>query len=65
MFNFLIYSVFRCKKANLDERYWEGHKIVVERAAEPKDVYWENISVSTVARIKKTLTTYGITFGVL
>jgi hypothetical protein len=64
-FNFLVYSVFRCKKVKVDWRFWEGHKITVERVVEPKDVYWENISVTTVARIKKSLITYSITFGVL
>ena len=61
-FNFLIYSVFRCKGAKADNRYWEGNRIMVERASEPSDVYWENLSVSTIGRIKKSLVTNSIAF---
>ena len=58
--NFIIYKVFRCKKAKVDERYWEGNHITVERAVLPGDVYWENLSVSTTDRVKKSLVTNGI-----
>jgi hypothetical protein len=46
-------------------RYWEGQRVYVERAAEPGDVYWENLSVSTFERVKKSLITYTITFFAL
>jgi hypothetical protein len=33
----------------------------MERAAEPTDVFWENFSIDTVKRVKKSLLTYCIT----
>ena len=58
--NLFIYKILRCKKANADARNWEGNQIFVERAAEPGDIYWENLSVNTIKRVKKTLITYTI-----
>ena len=60
--NIIIYKVFRCKKAHADDRYWEGKRIFVEKAAEPGDIYWENLSVKTISRVRKTLITYIIAF---
>ena len=60
-FNFVIYNIFRCKDAKVDERYWEGQRVIVERAAEPTDIFWENLSVTTIERVKKSLATYGVT----
>ena len=62
VFNLFIFEVFRCKKAYTDDRYWEGKRIFVEKAAEPGDIYWENLSVKTIKRVKKTLITYTIAF---
>ena len=60
--NLFIYKVLGCKKSNADDRYWEGKRIFVEKAAEPGDIYWENLSVKTISRVKKTLITYTIAF---
>lgn len=60
--NFIIYKVFRCRKANIDDRYWEGSHVIVERAAEPSDVYWENLSVSTTGRVRKSFITNSVAF---
>lgn len=60
LINFIIYSIFRCRKSNFDERYLEGSRVIVERAAEPSDVYWENLSVTTMGRVKKSFITNGV-----
>ena len=69
--NFLFYTVFKCKNSKIDSRYWEGNRIYVERAAEPTDVYWENLDENTLKRLKKMGITYfvtavclGIAFGI-
>ena len=41
--------------------YWEGKHIVAERAPLPGDIYWENLSVNSKSRAKKTLITYAVT----
>jgi hypothetical protein len=64
-FYFLIYDIFRCRNSKIDNRYWEGRRVIVERAAEPTDIYWENLSVSTLERVKKTFYTYLMAFGCL
>ena len=58
---FLYYQVFKCKKVKIEGRFWEGKRIIIERAAEPIDVYWENLSVKDSQRLAKTLITYSIT----
>jgi len=61
-YSFLIYDVFRCKNSKVNNRYWDGNRVYVERAAEPTDIYWENLSVSFNDRVKKSFQTYMITF---
>jgi len=60
-FFFVWYRIFNCKKSKLDSRHWEGHRIVVERATEPGDVYWENLAVTDVERFFRQLLTYFVT----
>jgi hypothetical protein len=62
---FVYYRILRCKKSKLEKRFWGGHRIIVERAAEPADVYWENLSVKEYHRIFRTLLTYSVTFLLL
>jgi hypothetical protein len=62
---FVYYRIMRCKKSKLEKRFWEGQRIIVERAAEPADVYWENLSVKEYQRIFRTFLTYTITFILL
>lgn len=58
---FVYYKLFKCKKVKIERRYWEGERIIVERAAEPGDVYWENLSITPFQRLKNILLTYTIT----
>ena len=62
--NFIWYKLF-CQKNNIDDRYIDGQQIHVERAAEPLDIFWENLSISTRSRLKRVLISYLITFLVL
>ena len=62
---FVYYRILRCKKSKLEKRFWDGNRVVVERAAEPADVYWENLSVKEYRRIFRTLLTYSVTFFIL
>ena len=64
-FFFIYYKILKCKHTKLERRYWEGERIIIERAAEPGDVYWENLSVSQSQRFFKTVITYSITFVLL
>jgi hypothetical protein len=61
LFWFVWYKIFRCKNSKANRRYWEGDRVVVERATEPGDVYWENLSVSDMERTARQLLTYFIT----
>jgi Calcium-activated chloride channel len=45
-----------------DPRWWEGQRIDIERAAEPTNVYWENMAITFSNRFKRTLITYFIAF---
>lgn len=65
VFFFIIYRIFRCKENKLEKRYWEGKRVIVERASEPGDVYWENLSISSTQRFIKSLVTYSLTFILL
>lgn len=58
---FVYYKLLKCKKSKIERRYWDGERIIVERAAEPGDVYWENLSVTPFQRLKNILLTYTIT----
>ncbi|CAI2378511.1 unnamed protein product [Moneuplotes crassus] len=67
----IIYNVLRLKNSNIHNRYWDGNLIYAERAVEPGDIYWENLSVSSRTRFKKILWTsfialvcLGVAFGV-
>ncbi|CAI2378713.1 unnamed protein product [Moneuplotes crassus] len=67
----IIYNVFQLKNSNINNRDWDGNLIYAERAAEPGDIYWENLAVSPRTRFKKILWTsfialvcLGIAFGV-
>lgn len=59
--SFLLINILKCRQRQIDERYWDGQRIYVERAAEPTDVYWENLNVTTLERVKIGFKTYGIT----
>jgi len=45
-----------------DDRWWEGRRIDIERAAEPTNVLWENMAVKPNERFVKALGTYGLAF---
>lgn len=60
-FFFVWYKIFRCKNSKINNKYWEGERVIVERATEPGDVYWENLSVTDFERFLRQLLTYFIT----
>ena len=62
LINFILLKIFRCKKAYTDERWWEGRWIDVERAAEPTNIFWENMAVKQKTRVWKASVTYFIAF---
>ncbi|CAI2379579.1 unnamed protein product [Moneuplotes crassus] len=74
-FNRVLFNVFKYQSPNISRRYWDGNLIYTERAAEPGDIYWENLAVSTRTRLRKVLWTssvaifclgaaFGINFGI-
>jgi hypothetical protein len=54
LISFIVYKIFRCKNSKIDNRYLDGNRIVVQRAPEPTDIFWENLGVKTQTRVKKT-----------
>ena len=62
---YVLFKLFRCKRWCDDKRYWNGRHIKMERAAEPTDIFWENLSVVATERFRKSVLTYLITFLVL
>lgn len=61
---FIVHKIFRCQ-VKFDETYFDGHKVFAERAPEPGDVFWENLSVAFIKRFKMTLITYTLTAVIL
>jgi hypothetical protein len=59
--SFVWYSIFKCKQAKGKNTYWNGKRVIVERATEPGDVYWENLSVKDFERVMRQCLTYFIT----
>lgn len=59
--SFVWYSIFKCKQAKGKNTYWKGKRVIVERATEPGDVYWENLSVKDFERVMRQCLTYFIT----
>jgi hypothetical protein len=42
-------------------KYFNGYRVYVERAAEPTDIYWENLSIKLSERVKLSFFTYLVT----
>jgi hypothetical protein len=53
------------KNSLQDARWWEGKRIDIDRAAEPTNIFWENMGIPDSTRIKRSLVTYLITFLLL
>lgn len=62
---FIWYKIFRCKRSKLSNKFWEGKRVIVERATEPSDVFWENLAVTDARRFLRQCLTYFITFLLL
>lgn len=65
IWNIIAIYIFRCHNKYIDKRWWEGHRIDIQRAAEPTDVFWENMSVTKCARFKFKLLAFLITASLL
>ena len=63
-FNFIAIKLFRCKKYT-DKRWWDGNRVRVERAAEPTDIFWQNMSVTFLNRLRHRLVSLTITLALL
>lgn len=65
---FIIVKVFRYKSRTLlgfNLRYFNGKQVFVYRAPEPTDIYWENLNLSFLQRLKRIFFTFALTFVVL
>lgn len=64
---FILVKIFRIKwkQANVGTTYFKGNRIFAERAPEPTDVFWENLSVTATERAWRITLTYVRTFVVL
>ena len=60
LYYFFKYKIFKCKTQKADKRYFDGGRIIIEKAASPTDVYWENLSINIIQRLKKMIITYSI-----
>ena len=63
--SFIWYKVFCQSKSKIDNTYFDGNRLEIERAPEPTDVFWGNLHVTTTTRIKTTFKTYFATLIVL
>ncbi|CAI2383775.1 unnamed protein product [Moneuplotes crassus] len=61
---FIFIKIFRCNKY-VDKMWWDGRRINIERAAEPTDVFWQNMSVTFWTRFKYRILSYAITIVLL
>lgn len=58
MIKFILFKICRINKCHSSKFSLKNKRIKMERAAEPTDVYWENISIKTAQRFKYILLTY-------
>lgn len=58
VYDFIIHKVFRRKSTLEDTHCWDNNRIIIERAAEPTNIYWENMAVTESTRFKRSLITY-------
>ena len=65
LFYFIAYKLWKCRTAKMDKRYFDGGRIIVEKAASPTDIYWENLPINFIQRLKKMIITYSILFLLL
>lgn len=65
IFNFIVLKILKIKNYFQDTWWWEGQRIDLERAAEPTNVYWENMSVTFSSRFKYSWLTYFTSFILL
>lgn len=56
LIEFIKLKIFMCKREG--ERFWDHHKLHVEKAANPRDVLWENLHVGLKYKSLRTLITY-------
>ncbi|CAI2376406.1 unnamed protein product [Moneuplotes crassus] len=62
LFYFIKFKICRSDRKGIEYRYWDNHTIHVERAADPKDILWENLSISLKVKLKRNIITYTCTF---
>ena len=63
--NFFWFTIFRIKDNTIDHRVFDGNQLHVERAAEPADIFWENLGYRTLDRWKRGAITFLVTFLLL
>ncbi|CAI2384085.1 unnamed protein product [Moneuplotes crassus] len=63
IYNHIVLKWLKVKSERFqDDRWWDGKRIDIERAAEPTNIYWENMAVKPNERFWRSLATYGVAF---
>ncbi|CAI2366707.1 unnamed protein product [Moneuplotes crassus] len=57
---FIKLKIFMCKRQG--KRFWDNHKLHVEKAVGPRDILWENLAVGLKHKSLRQLITYSCTF---
>lgn len=62
---YLLSKIFRCNKFWKNDLYFQDKRIKMNKAAEPTDIFWENLAVTTKEKIKKQMLTSSLTALIL
>jgi hypothetical protein len=65
VYAFVVNKILCCKRLKYKRKLWEGKNINIERAEEPTDYYWENLSIKTKFRVKRSILTFFLNFWAL
>ncbi|CAI2384536.1 unnamed protein product [Moneuplotes crassus] len=59
VWSFVVFTCLRVKSQRLkDDKWWGRQRIHIERASEPTNIYWENLSVRSSQRFWRSICTY-------
>jgi hypothetical protein len=62
LLEYLYFKVFKCKSKPNDAKWWDGNHVHMYRAAEPGEVFWENMGITFRERVKNSIIIYAIVF---
>lgn len=63
--SYILYKVLRVKNRQVGSTFFGQNRLIATRAAEPTDVFWENLNAKTHVRVKKSFYAYAATLFVL